>query len=196
MPDDGSITRHIKALKRGDRESAEAIWGHYFHRQVGLAGSRQRATDRQADVEEDVAFGALDSDFRRAAQGQFPRLVDRDELWNLLASVTLRKALALAGRGRTAKRGAGAVRLLGELDTAEVERVVGSEPTPELSAQIAEECQGWMDLLSDDSLRRVALSKLEGSTSAEIDAELGCVKATVEPKLQRIRALWARKFGA
>lgn len=188
---DGSITRCIEMLKRGDREAAEAIWGRYFHRLVGLARARLRAADRRAADEEDVALSALDSVCRRAEQGRFPRLEDRDDLWRLLYVVTVRKAIALAGHGRRARRGGGAVRLLSELDAAEVERVLGPEPTPELAAEAVEQCRRLMGLLSDESLRRVAQRKLEGCTNAEIAAELGCVEATVERKLQRIRILWS-----
>ena len=53
-----------------------------------------------------------------------------------------------------------------------------------------------MGLLPEDSLRLVARRKLEGYTNAEVAAELGCVEATVERKLQRIRGLWAREGGA
>jgi DNA-directed RNA polymerase specialized sigma24 family protein len=193
MPDGGSITRYIAALKGGDREAAQALWGRYFHRLVGLARSRLRTADRRAADEEDVALSALDSVCRRAEQGRFPRLEDRDELWNLLATITIRKAIALAGHGRRARRGGGSVRLLSELDAAEVERVLGSEPTPELAAEAAEQCRRLLGLLTDESLRLVARRKLEGCTNAEIAAELGCIEATVERKLQRIRALWAQQ---
>ena len=169
------------------------LWDRYFRRLAGLARDRLRAADRRAADEEDVALSAFDSACRRAAEGRFPRLDDRDDLWNLLVTVTLRKAWALAGRQRAAKRDAGAVRSLSELGPAAIEQVLGGEPTPELVAQAAEECRRLLGLLGDESLRRVAVRKLEGSTNAEVAAELGCIEATVERKLQRIRRLWARE---
>jgi hypothetical protein len=112
MSDDGSITRCIAALKCGDREAAEALWERYFWRLAGLARGRLRAADRRVAAEEDVALSALNSVCRRAEQGRFPSLEDRDDLWRLLYIVTVRKAIALAGHGRRARRGGGAVRLL------------------------------------------------------------------------------------
>jgi DNA-directed RNA polymerase specialized sigma24 family protein len=53
-----------------------------------------------------------------------------------------------------------------------------------------------LGLLADESLRRVARRKLKGCTNAEITAELGCIEATVERRLQRIRGLWARETDA
>src|SRR3954463_14759188 len=98
MSDDGSITRCIEALKRGDRDAAELLWARYFRRLAGLARAGPRPVPRRAADEEDVALSAFDSVCRRAAEGRFPRLEDRDDLWRLLAKVTFRKALALAGR--------------------------------------------------------------------------------------------------
>jgi DNA-directed RNA polymerase specialized sigma24 family protein len=154
-----------------------------------------RAIPRRAADEEDVALSAFDSVCRRAEEGRFPKLDDRDDLWRLLALVTVRKALALADRERRPRHGGGRVLPLSELDFEEVERVLGDEPTPELAAQAAEQCRHLLGLLGDESLRRVASQKLEGFTNAEIAAELGCVEATVERKLKRIRGLWSREAG-
>jgi DNA-directed RNA polymerase specialized sigma24 family protein len=194
MSDGGSITRCIEALKRGDRGAAELLWGRYFHRLAALARDRLRAAPRAAADEEDVALSALDSVCRRAGQGRFPRLEDRDDLWRVLTVVTFRKALALADRERRPRRGGGRVRALADLDPPEVERVLGPEPTPELAAQAGEQVRRLLGLLGDEGLRRLAVRKLEGYTNAEIAAELGCVEATVERKLQRIRGLWYREL--
>src|SRR5262245_51155633 len=193
MPDDGSITWYIAGLKRGEGDAVAALWDRYFRRLAGLARSRLRAEHRRAADEEDVALSAFDSVCRRAAEGRFPHLDDRDDLWNLLATVTLRKAWALAGHERASKRGKGAVRALSELNATEIERVLGGEPTPEIAALAADQFRHLLGLLTDESLRRVALRKLEGFTNVELAAELGCVEATVERKLQRIRGLWAQE---
>jgi DNA-directed RNA polymerase specialized sigma24 family protein len=197
MSEEGSISRCIEALKRGDRDTAEVLWGRYFHRLVGLARARLRGTDCRVADEEDVALDAFHSVCRRAEAGYFPGLEDRDDLWRLLVVVTVRKALALTGRERRARRGGGNVLLLSELDAAEIERVLGDKPTAELAAQAAEQCRRLMGLLSHDAaLRLTARRKLEGCTNAEIAAELGCAETTVERKLQRIRGLWARDLEA
>jgi DNA-directed RNA polymerase specialized sigma24 family protein len=47
--------------------------------------------------------------------------------------------------------------------------------------------------LGDDTLRQVALLKLEGYENAEIAARLNCALRTVERKLNLIRALWAEE---
>lgn len=57
--------------------------------------------------------------------------------------------------------------------------------------QLAEECQQLLECLKDDSLRQVALWKLEGLTNREIAERLGCVEKTIERKLKSIRQLWS-----
>ena len=79
----------------------------YFHRLVALARDRLRGTPRRAADEEDVALAAFDSFYRRAERGQFPKLEDRDDLWQLLFVLTVRKAIDLTRReARQPGRGA------------------------------------------------------------------------------------------
>src|SRR5262249_19640142 len=151
--------------------AAETLWTRYSRRLAGLVRARLRAADRRA-ADEDVALSAFDSVCRRTAQGRFPRLDDRDDLWRLLVVITVRKAIALAGRVQRTRRGGGRARLLAERDADEVERGLGGELTPERAAQAAEPCRHLLGLLTDESLRRVALRQLEGCTNAQIAAEL------------------------
>src|SRR3954469_1999066 len=137
--DEGSITRCIDLLKRGDRDAAQALWQRYIHRLVALARTRLRGIPRRAVDEEDVALSAFDSFFRRAERGQFARLEDRDDLWQLLFVLTVRKATDLARRGRRRKHGGGAVLPLSELEGLGVDGLAGPEPTPELAARMADE---------------------------------------------------------
>jgi DNA-directed RNA polymerase specialized sigma24 family protein len=188
----GSITRHIALIKQGDPDAAQLIWQRYFQRLVGLARARLRGAARRAVDEEDVALSAFDSLFRRAGQGQFPQLEDRDDLWQILFVLTVRKAANLAKAQSRAKRGGGAVLVLSDLEGRDVEELLGSEPTPALVAQVTDECRRLYEILGAPTLQHVARRKLEGFTNAEIAAELGCVEATVERKLQRIRNLWSR----
>ena len=71
--------------------------------------------------------------------------------------------------------------------------LIGREPDPQVTLQIAEECQHLLDGISDTILRAIALWKMEGFTTEEIAAKLGCTTRTVERKLQLIRRLW--NFG-
>src|SRR5262249_55963522 len=159
-------------------------WEGYFGRLVALARDKLRGARRRAADEEDVALSAFDSFCRGAAQGRFPKLDDRDDLWQLLVVITRRKAADLLAyenrRKRAGERGESAFVRPG--DGAEagrgIEQVAGPTPTPEFADEVARECRDLLELLDDVRLRRVALRKLEGYTNQEIAAELKCSLAT------------------
>ena len=196
---DGSVTRWIGALKAGDYAAAQPLWERYFERLVGLARGKLRATRKGSPVEdeEDAALSAFNSFCAGAARGRFPLLSDRNDLWRLLVVITARKACAQVQRRTRQKRGSG--RVLGELDlaangadvAAALDQVVGEEPSPEFAAMVAEECCRLLDVLDDDTLRRVALLRMEGYTNDEIAARLGCARRTVARRLDLIRSIWS-----
>src|SRR5262249_11352800 len=102
----------------------------------------------------------------------------------------IRKAVDLRRHETRGRRGSGRVLVLADLEDGEIESFLGSEPTPELAAQMADECRSLLDRLGDETLRSVALWKMEGHTNAGIAAKLGCVEQTVERKVRAIRRLW------
>src|SRR5438105_1816712 len=82
----GSVSHWIGHLKQGDQAAAQLLWERYFARLVRLAQAKIRSVCRPGgDADgEDIAVDAFDSFCRRAAQGRFPKLNDRDDLWQLL----------------------------------------------------------------------------------------------------------------
>lgn len=191
--EDGSVTRWITALKGGQGSAAQPLWERYFDRLVRLARAKLeqgRRTGADED-EEDAALSAFGSFCAGVAHGKFPQLGDRDDLWRLLVVLTLRKAQAQARRRRRRKRG-GDLPGLGRApdDQAALERAVGSDPTPEFAALVAEEFRRLLDALGDENLRQVALRRMEGYTNDEIAAHLGCARRTVARRLVLIRRTW------
>jgi DNA-directed RNA polymerase specialized sigma24 family protein len=201
MSSEGSVTHWLGQLQAGDHAAAQQLWERYYHRLVGLARQKLRAAPRRVADEEDVALSAFASFCRGAEAGRFPQLRDRDDLWRLLFTLTARKAFDLVRDQRRLKRGGGAVRgesaLLGPEgpagEEAGLEQVLGREPTPELAAQVAEECQRLLERLGDAELRAVAVAKMEGDTTEQIAARLRRSPRSVERKLQLIRSLWEKE---
>jgi DNA-directed RNA polymerase specialized sigma24 family protein len=191
MSSEGSITRWIDLLQAGDLAAAQPLWERYFHLLVELARRKLGAKPRVAD-EEDVALSAFDSFCRGLKRGRFPDLQDRDNLWKLLVVLTARKASHLLRDEHRLKRGGGQPAGTDQ----ELEKVVSPEPSPEFAAELAENCQRLLNLLGDDELRQVALSKMEGHTTAEIASQLTCAPRTVERKLRLIRSLWEKECGS
>jgi DNA-directed RNA polymerase specialized sigma24 family protein len=198
MASPDSVTRWLDQLRAGDPAAAQKLWENYFRRLVGLARKKLKGRPRRAADEEDVALSALDSFCRGAERGRFPQLQDRGDLWRLLVLLTARKAVNLFHHERRHKRGGGKV--LGESaladgpagggDEAGLAQIGGREPDPEFAAQVADECRRLLESLPDAQLRSVALWGMEGYTTEEIAAQLGCVPRTVERKLRRIRTIW------
>jgi DNA-directed RNA polymerase specialized sigma24 family protein len=186
-----SITRCIDMLKRGDRAAAEELWDSYIHRLVALARMRLGGTSRRAADEEDVALSAFDSFYRRAEGGQFARLDDRDDLWQILVLITERKAIDLMRREGRKSRGEGRVVAFSDAEGQGPGDVADPGPTPEFAAQVVDEFRDLLHRLGDDSLRSVALAKMEGYTNKQIADRLGCIEQTVERKLRSIRKIWS-----
>ena len=69
-------------------------------------------------------------------------------------------------------------------------RFVGTEPTPESAATLAEEYCRLLEALGDEMLRKVAVWRMEGATRDEIAARLGCARRTVARQLNLIRRIW------
>src|SRR5262245_56566284 len=200
MSSSGRVTAWIDRLRAGDRAAAQRLWQGYFRRLVGLARAklRHRLPTAMAD-EEDVALSAFNSFCRGAEEGRFPQLHDRDDLWHLLLVITERKAIDLVNHERREKRGGGKVRHEGSLDgdsslTPALERVAGPEPTPELAAQVADECRRLLDALGNEKLHTVAVAKMEGYTNKEIAERLELSEPTVERRLGRIRKIWGKEM--
>jgi DNA-directed RNA polymerase specialized sigma24 family protein len=192
-----SVTRWVNDLKAGDRaEAARLLWQRYFERLALLAQARLRTAARGPADGEDVALSAFDSFFQGVAAGRFPDLGSRDDLWRLLVTIAAGKAHNQRRDEGRQKRGGG--RVVGEGALAGYDpvgddfmaQVVGDEPTPEFAAMMTDEYRRLFGSLPDESLRVVALLKLEGHSNEEIARSLDCGLRTVERKLEVIRKRW------
>ena len=130
--------------------------------------------------EEDAALSAFNSFCLGLDRGRYPDLSDRDDLWRLLVVITARKLLAQTRRDRRRKRGEGLVVTETDLppigsreESHLLDRVIGSEPTPEFAAILTEDYQRLIDGLGDDGLRQVAVWRMEGYANDEIASRLG-----------------------
>lgn len=193
----GSVTIWLNQLK-ADPAAVQPLWDRYYARLVALARTRLRAVPRGAADEEDVALSAFDSFCRAAAAGRFPRLDDRHDLWQVLFVITDRKASGLRRHETRDKRGGGKVVQAsatggGTSSSPDALAIAASsDPTPELVAEVTEECGRLLGLLGDGELRSVAVWKMEGYTNQEIARKINRSIPTVERKLALIRETWER----
>jgi DNA-directed RNA polymerase specialized sigma24 family protein len=203
MSSAGSVSHWIAQLKAGDHAAAQPLWEAYYRQLVERARYKLHGTPRRAADEEDVVLSAFDSFCRAAGQGRFPKLADRQDLWQLLVLITDRKACDLANYESRQRRGGGKVLDEAALaaddsssDGSPLAHLLGAEPSPDFAAQVAEQCQRLLHSLGDGELQQVALRKLEGYTVEEIAAQLGLVPRTVQRRLQLIRRVWEQELQA
>jgi RNA polymerase sigma factor (sigma-70 family) len=200
----GSITRRLANLTSRDRDIAQQachdIYQRHFNWLTGVARRALEGAPRGAVDEEDVVQSGLMAFFRGASEGRFPDLRNRRNLWRLLIKIVQRKAINQRHQQLALKRGHGRVRG----DSAMIDQdgrrdtrvaVQAPDPLPVTTAEIHEQFANLFQLLDDDTLRHVAVMKLQQHTNAEIARRLGVVERTVERKLNRIRRQWSETLA-
>lgn len=194
------ITRRIRRLAAGDDPAAQAIWERYYRRLLGVARGKLAGRLWLAADEEDVVLSAFNSFFGGVAAGRFPRLDDRRDLWRVLLTLTAWKAVSHIRRECSEKYGGGNLRVESVFlagapgdECCGIDHVLSAEPTPEFAALAIEQVKQLLERLDSPMLRDIALRKLKGFTNEEIAKALNCGLRTVERKIERIRAKWAKE---
>ncbi len=194
---DSSITQCFHKLCDGDNAAAQQLWEAYFDRLVELARRKIQGAKRLIADEEDVALSAFRSFCFAAQHGRYPLLSDRSDLWNLLVSITIHKALHVLRNESRKKRGGGQQVLgnnSGYSDFDLIEQLIGNEPTPEVAVQVVEDAESLLNQLPSQELVELATLKLDGYTNAEIAARWQKTERTVERKLNLIRKIWSKEL--
>ena len=158
MVNEHSVSQWLAGIKAGDEASIEQLWHRYFERLVRLARGKLPGHCRRAFDEEDVALSAFQSFCQRAAGGQFPKLSDRNDLWRLLLTLTLRKAVLTIRHQTRRKRGGG--RVMGESAFQDGNRtalglagILEDGPSPEDAVLFADDVERRLEQLKDKALQ-------------------------------------------
>jgi len=180
-----NVTGMFRDYRSGDPAAFAELWSHFRSRLLGLArktlsGRLQPVTDA-----EDALQSAFVSFWQRSERGEFGDDLDRDDLWNLLGLITVRKALKHQRKQGTQKRGGGSSHL-----AIPVEAI----PAPEQNPDFAMTCEELMAQL-DEELRTFAMLRMMGEKNREIAQQLGCTERKVERKLNLIRATWEAEIS-
>lgn len=194
MPDNGSVTGWLAALRNGESIAAQKCWEAYYSRLVNLARVKLSDKKRTLQGPEDVALSALKSFCLGAEQGRFPRLDDRHDLWQILVMLTKRKAIDALRRESCRPDLVPLPRPHVENSTGglSIDDIIADEPTPQSIVALAEERQRLLAMLPDDLCRQVAELKLQNYTNVEIAAKLDRSVATIERKLDLTRRHWEK----
>ncbi len=187
MTDDlsGSVSMLFRQLRAGDPTSVAHLWDRFRPRLTALAEkSLAGKWLRMADAE-DALQSAFISFWQRAERGDFGDEMTRDDLWNVLGTITVRKALRQQRHEFAQKRGGGRSR-----EQADLHETVSPPNSPEFDVVCAE----MLELLEPD-LRSYALLRLMGHKNREIAVQFDCTERKVERKLQLIRAVWDQEIA-
>lgn len=179
----------IRETREGSEAAAQALFCHYWDRLLNvskrkLAGLRFPVVD-----EEDVAITAFHSFIRRLRNDEYPQLADRDQAWRLLVTIAVRKALNYFRHERRIRRNPQPHRDEERNDWLPLD-AVDSSFQPEVELMISDSIEYLLNQLEDDELRQIAMYKLAGKSNRQIAESLQRSVATVERRLNLIRARW------
>lgn len=190
----GSVTGLFEKLRAGDADAARGLWERFLPRLLGLARKTLSGRPQQAADADDAVQSAFASFWQRAQRHDFPGQLDRDDLWNLLGLITVRKARKQARREGAQKRGGGKV--VGETaltgpdgSPLRLDEIAGDVPAGDFDVHCEE-----LLLLLDDDLRIFAVLRMLGHRNREIANTLDCTERKVERKLALIRLIWEKEW--
>ncbi len=184
----GSITRLIPGIHEGDACAIDELWQRYVSRVEGVVRPVVRGLAPGAGNEQDVAQSAFRAFFDAAANNDDVQLESRDELWRLLVTISRRKATDRVRHELRDRRGGEAKRKSEGLEHVTAESASPSEIT-ELQ-DLLDHLMLTLEAAGDDKLRTIAVMRLEGLSTQEIAAQLGCTQRTIQRKLHILERLW------
>ena len=190
---DENITLLILRIQAGrDEDAAAELWDAYFSRVASVARKRLMNTPKRMADEEDIAISALQSFFQAIELGKLDALNNRDALWRVLVTITIRKASHYTKMATAKKRGGQLVR--GE--SAFVKRRAGDPenlagiPDQRTVHELISECRDRIESLPEEFLQQIAVMRLHGWSTQEIALKSGVSHSTIKRKVRRIREIW------
>lgn len=190
---ESDYTLWVGGLREGESKATVRLWNLYFERMMIVARRKLSSVNRAPRDEEDVALSAFRSFCLGMREGRFATGDEADNLWPLLVTLTINKAIDHVRHCGRKKRGGNPDRLQNLRGPELLDRLASNEPAPELVAATAESFDrliASLDESGDADLRTIAILRMDGETPEMIATELGCTVRTIQRKLKTIRAIW------
>ena len=112
-----SITAWVEALRHNNEDAARMLWERYFDKLVSLARRNLKITSGRAGFdEEDIALSVFDVLCRTVQDDRYQQMNSREDLWQILVVMTIRKTQQHTERAMAQKRGGDQVVGEGGLD--------------------------------------------------------------------------------
>lgn len=150
-------------------------------RLVAFANSRLGEKVQRYVDGEDIAVMAF-SNFFEKTPTDFEKLVNRNDLWQVLSSLAARRAVDCIRRESSKKRGFGETLIDYPLDQA-----AAIEKPVDYDVLLAEEVESCISALPTDVLKQAAVLRMEGLENREIAKHLKLSLRSVERKFEEIR---------
>lgn len=188
--EDGSNAELLKLWKSGNQQAARVLVDRYMLRLTALAQSRlSRLLARRLDAE-DIVLSAWRSFFVAANRSRL-QIADDDNLWPLLATLTLRKLHRQTQRQMADRRNTAREMSLNDDD--DWQELVSREPAPDDAAQLTNDLEALLARLEPTD-REIMMYRLQGDELEAIAAQMKCSERTVRRAMQRIRTQVADYF--
>jgi RNA polymerase sigma-70 factor (ECF subfamily) len=179
----GSFQQFVQQLRSGDSAAATELYDRFVGQLINLAAHRIDSRFRAKFDPDDVVQSVFHSFFQRHAEDQF-RFADWNNLWSLLATITIRKC---GRRAKAFSRDRRAVdREVGGIDEATFDFIRGRQPTAEDAMMLEETLQQLFDELTPEQ-RDILRLKLEKYSPEEISEKVGRTERTVYRVLSHVR---------
>jgi RNA polymerase sigma-70 factor, ECF subfamily len=182
-----SVDELLARLRQGDQPAATALFKRFAFRLLALAHDQLSSSLRRKVDAEDVVQSVFRSFFTRQRDGRF-QVDDWDDLWALLATITVRKCInvriAFHRQGRSLQREVDVT--LSNGDSAPGWEALAREPTPTEAAMLTELVEGLLQGLPERERRIVALT-LEGKDAKQISQDIGRAERTVRRVVEHFR---------
>jgi RNA polymerase sigma-70 factor (ECF subfamily) len=185
MPDQSEARALLSRWQAGDEDAARELFELYVDRLVSLA--RQRISQRLGSRvdPEDVVQSVFRTFFKRTKDGTFT-VEKPDDLWKLLARITVHKTFRQIAFHRAAKRN---VDLEAAQSPGAQERLLSlldRGPTPEMANQFVDQIENFLTRLSPKD-REILELRMQGYKDVEIAEKLNISDRTIRRLMERVR---------
>lgn len=190
----GSVSQWLANPEESSHPTgAQLLWQRFGVRLVRLARSHLRHAKDPAYEAEDLALSTINAFYRDAMVNCFARPANRQELWNLLAVISLNKSRNFRKSLARQKRQSGFAKNADARDQSELLEDTRAD-SPALVASIADECEFLLSMLDNQDptgeLRTIALMRLDGASKAQIATAMGYTRFTISARVNLIQAIW------
>jgi RNA polymerase sigma factor (sigma-70 family) len=174
-------------LNRGDSQAMQQLFDRYSEQLVRLAGKNIHPALLKRFDGEDVVQSVFRTFFRRQEEGKI-QIEHSQQLWQLLATITLCKTRSHARRHTAEKRNAKA-----EEGIAADLQLFEREPSPEDALAMWEEIDAALDGLPERA-GKILSNRLEGKNKSEIAKEMNLSRQTIHRILRLVEERLTERF--